>query len=230
MAKKPTILLVDDDPDIREFVTFNLAKEGYNVVTAKDGAEGVEAVKKHRPDLVLLDVMMPGMDGIEACEAIRTNPDIASTLIAFLSARGEDYSQVAGFDAGADDYLVKPFAVDELLARVRALLRRNETTAGAAILTFDNLVLDVNRREVRRGDRVVELTKTEFDLLHILLEQQGIVLTREYLYEHIWGMSFETNSKSLDVYIGYLRRKIELDGESKLLHTVRGVGYVVKQS
>ena len=116
------------------------------------------------------------------------------------------------------------------MARVRALLRRNETTAGAAILTFDNLVLDVNRREVRRGDRVVELTKTEFDLLHILLEQQGIVLTREYLYEHIWGMNFETNSKSLDVYIGYLRRKIELDGESKLLHTVRGVGYVVKPS
>ena len=125
MAKKPTILLVDDDPDIREFVTFNLAKEGYNVVTAKDGAEGVEAVKKHRPDLVLLDVMMPGMDGIEACEAIRTNPDIASTLIAFLSARGEDYSQVAGFDAGADDYITKPMRAKVLVSRVKALLRRN---------------------------------------------------------------------------------------------------------
>ena len=147
-----------------------------------------------------------------------------------LTARHEVGDRVAGLDAGADDYLVKPFAVDELLARVRALLRRNDPTASAAILTLDNLVLDVNRREVRRGDRVVELTKTEFDLLHILLEQQGIVLTREYLYEHIWGMNFETNSKSLDVYIGYLRRKIELDGESKLLHTVRGVGYVVKPS
>jgi two-component system response regulator MprA len=176
----------------------------------------------------VLDVMMPFADGLTVCRELRHRGN--RTPILLLTARHEVGERVAGLDAGADDYLVKPFAVDELLARVRALLRRNEPTSSGAILTLENLELDANRREVRRGDRVVELTKTEFDLLHILLEQQGIVLTREYLYEHIWGMNFETNSKSLDVYIGYLRRKIELNGESKLLHTVRGVGYVVKPS
>ena len=223
-----TIVLAEDDPSVRAAVQRVLELEGYSVVAVKDGRAALDTIIANPPHAAVLDVMMPFADGLTVCRELRHRGN--RTPILLLTARHEVGDRVAGLDAGADDYLVKPFAVDELLARVRALLRRNETTAGAAILTFDNLVLDVNRREVRRGDRVVELTKTEFDLLHILLEQQGIVLTREYLYEHIWGMSFETNSKSLDVYIGYLRRKIELDGESKLLHTVRGVGYVVKQS
>ena len=223
-----TIVLAEDDPSVRAAVQRVLELEGYSVVAVKDGRAALDTIIANPPHAAVLDVMMPFADGLTVCRELRHRGNRTPVLL--LTARHEVGDRVAGLDAGADDYLVKPFAVDELLARVRALLRRNETTAGAAILTFDNLVLDVNRREVRRGDRVVELTKTEFDLLHILLEQQGIVLTREYLYEHIWGMSFETNSKSLDVYIGYLRRKIELDGESKLLHTVRGVGYVVKQS
>lgn len=223
-----TIVLAEDDPSVRAAVQRVLELEGYSVVAVKDGRAALDTIIANPPHAAVLDVMMPFADGLTVCRELRHRGN--RTPILLLTARHEVGDRVAGLDAGADDYLVKPFAVDELLARVRALLRRNETTAGAAILTFDNLVLDVNRREVRRGDRVVELTKTEFDLLHILLEQQGIVLTREYLYEHIWGMNFETNSKSLDVYIGYLRRKIELDGESKLLHTVRGVGYVVKPS
>ena len=223
-----TIVLAEDDPSVRAAVQRVLELEGYSVVAVNDGRAALDTIIANPPHAAVLDVMMPFADGLTVCRELRHRGNRTPVLL--LTARHEVGDRVAGLDAGADDYLVKPFAVDELLARVRALLRRNETTAGAAILTFDNLVLDVNRREVRRGDRVVELTKTEFDLLHILLEQQGIVLTREYLYEHIWGMNFETNSKSLDVYIGYLRRKIELDGESKLLHTVRGVGYVVKQS
>lgn len=223
-----TIVLAEDDPSVRAAVQRVLELEGYSVVAVNDGRAALDTIIAKHPHAAVLDVMMPFADGLTVCRELRHRGN--RTPILLLTARHEVGDRVAGLDAGADDYLVKPFAVDELLARVRALLRRNDPTASAAILTLDNLVLDVNRREVRRGDRVVELTKTEFDLLHILLEQQGIVLTREYLYEHIWGMNFETNSKSLDVYIGYLRRKIELDGESKLLHTVRGVGYVVKPS
>jgi two-component system response regulator MprA len=223
-----TIVLAEDDPSVRAAVQRVLELEGYSVVAVNDGRAALDIIIAKPPHAAVLDVMMPFADGLTVCRELRHRGN--RTPILLLTARHEVGDRVAGLDAGADDYLVKPFAVDELLARVRALLRRNDPTASAAILTLDNLVLDVNRREVRRGDRVVELTKTEFDLLHILLEQQGIVLTREYLYEHIWGMNFETNSKSLDVYIGYLRRKIELDGESKLLHTVRGVGYVVKPS
>ena len=223
-----TIVLAEDDPSVRAAVQRVLELEGYSVVAVTDGRAALDIIIAKPPHAAVLDVMMPFADGLTVCRELRHRGN--RTPILLLTARHEVGDRVAGLDAGADDYLVKPFAVDELLARVRALLRRNDPTASAAILTLDNLVLDVNRREVRRGDRVVELTKTEFDLLHILLEQQGIVLTREYLYEHIWGMNFETNSKSLDVYIGYLRRKIELDGESKLLHTVRSVGYVVKPS
>ncbi|MSZ65406.1 MAG: response regulator [Actinobacteria bacterium] len=222
------MVLAEDDPSVRAAVQRVLELEGYSVVAVNDGRAALDIIIAKPPHAAVLDVMMPFADGLTVCRELRHRGN--RTPILLLTARHEVGDRVAGLDAGADDYLVKPFAVDELLARVRALLRRNDPTASAAILTLDNLVLDVNRREVRRGDRVVELTKTEFDLLHILLEQQGIVLTREYLYEHIWGMNFETNSKSLDVYIGYLRRKIELDGESKLLHTVRGVGYVVKPS
>lgn len=223
-----TIVLAEDDPAVRAAVQRVLELEGYTVLAVNDGAAALDAIISKPPHAAVLDVMMPFADGLTVCRELRHRGN--RTPILLLTARHEVGDRVAGLDAGADDYLAKPFAVDELLARVRALLRRNAPTTSGAILALENLELDANRREVRRGDRAVELTKTEFDLLHILLEQQGIVLTREYLYEHIWGMNFETNSKSLDVYIGYLRRKIELDGETKLLHTVRGVGYVVRAS
>ena len=222
MAKKPTILLVDDDPDIREFVTFNLAKEGYNMVTAKDGAEGVEAVKKHRPDLVLLDVMMPGMDGIEACEAIRTNPDIASTLIAFLSARGEDYSQVAGFDAGADDYITKPIRPKVLVSRVKALLRRNvKESEPVGTIERGDLLINLEKYQVFRDGEVVDMPRKEFELLHLLASKPGKVFSRDSIMDRVWGSEVVVGGRTIDVHIRKIREKI---GDDRI-KTIKGVGY-----
>lgn len=219
--------MAEDDPSVRKAIMRVLELEGYQVKTAQDGNAALDLIVSSKPHAVVMDVMMPFADGLTVTRELRHRNN--RTPILLLTARHEVGDRVAGLDAGADDYLVKPFAVDELLARVRALLRRYEAPVSASILTLSDLTMDVNRREVKRGKHTLELTKTEFDLLHILLEQQNIVLTREYLYEHIWGYSFETNSKSLDVYIGYLRRKLEDSGEERLLHTVRGVGYVMRQ-
>lgn len=228
-AKKIFKLVVaEDDPAVRNAVQRVLELEGYEVSVTKDGVAALDAILTTSPDAVVMDVMMPFSDGLSVCRELRRRAN--RTPILLLTARHEIGDRVAGLDAGADDYLVKPFSVDELLARVRALLRRNAPATTSTVLHLADLSLDSTRREVRRGSRLVDLTKTEFDLLQVLLEQSGIVLSREYLYEHIWGFDFETNSKSLDVYIGYLRRKIEQDDESKLLHTVRGVGYVVRTS
>ncbi len=228
-AKKIFKLVVaEDDPAVRNAVQRVIELEGYEVLVTKDGVAALDAILATSPDAVVMDVMMPFLDGLSVCRELRRRAN--RTPILLLTARHEIGDRVAGLDAGADDYLVKPFSVDELLARVRALLRRNTASTNSTVLHLADLSLDSTRREVRRGSRLVDLTKTEFDLLQVLLEQSGIVLSREYLYEHIWGFDFETNSKSLDVYIGYLRRKIEQDDESKLLHTVRGVGYVVRTS
>ena len=221
------IVVAEDDPSVRKAIMRVLELEGYQVKTAQDGNAALDLIVSSKPHAVVMDVMMPFADGLTVTRELRHRNN--RTPILLLTARHEVGDRVAGLDAGADDYLVKPFAVDELLARVRALLRRYEAPVTASILTLSDLTMDVNRREVKRGEHILQLTKTEFDLLHILLEQQNIVLTREYLYEHIWGYSFETNSKSLDVYIGYLRRKLEDSGEERLLHTVRGVGYVMRQ-
>ena len=221
------VVVAEDDPSVRKAVERVLDLEGYQVKTANDGNAALELIASSKPHAVVMDVMMPFADGLTVTRELRHRGNRTPVLL--LTARHEVGDRVAGLDAGADDYLVKPFAVDELLARVRALLRRYESPTSAAVLSIGDLTMDVNKREVKRGGKVLELTKTEFDLLHILLEQRDIVLTREYLYEHIWGFNFETNSKSLDVYIGYLRRKIEDNGEERLLHTVRGVGYVMRQ-
>ena len=224
-----SVVLAEDDPSVRKAVQRVLELEGYTVTAVNDGQAALDTILAKTPDAAVLDVMMPFLDGLTVCKELRRRGNRIPILL--LTARHEVGDRVAGLDAGADDYLVKPFAVDELLARVRALLRRYAPLAGStAVLQVQDLTMDINRREVHRGERLVDLTKTEFDLLHILLEQSEIVLTREYLYEHIWGFNFETNSKSLDVYIGYLRRKLEESGESRLLHTARGVGYVVKPS
>ncbi|MFZ9190131.1 MAG: response regulator transcription factor [Schleiferiaceae bacterium] len=222
MAKKPIILLVDDDPDIREFVTFNLEKEGYAVVSAKDGAEGVEAAKKHRPDLILLDVMMPGMDGIEACEAIRSNPDIATTLIAFLSARGEDYSQVAGFDAGADDYITKPIRPKVLVSRVKALLRRNvKESEPVGSLERGDLLINLEKYQVFKDGAIVEMPRKEFELLHLLASKPGKVFSRDSIMDRVWGSEVIVGGRTIDVHIRKIREKI---GAARI-KTIKGVGY-----
>ena len=224
-----SVVIAEDDPSVRKAVQRVLELEGYTVTAVNDGQAALDTILVKTPDAAVLDVSMPFLDGLSVCKELRHRGN--RTPILLLTARHEVGDRVAGLDAGADDYLVKPFAVDELLARVRALLRRHAPDTGSiTVLQLQDLTLDANRREVYRGARQIDLTKTEFDLLQILLEQSGIVLTREYLYEHIWGFNFETNSKSLDVYIGYLRRKLEEGGGSRLLHTARGVGYVVKPS
>lgn len=221
------VLIAEDDSAVRSAVTKVLELEGHEVTPVSDGNAALEEILTKPPHAVVMDVMMPFLDGLSVCRELRRRGN--KTPILLLTARHEIGDRVAGLDAGADDYLVKPFAVDELLARVRALLRRHTSAVATSVLNIGDLTLDADRREVTRGSRSIDLTKTEFDLLHLLMEQQEIVLSRDYLYEHIWGFNFETNSKSLDVYIGYLRRKIEVGDESKLLHTVRGVGYVVRK-
>ena len=207
-------------------MTRALRYEGYEVHTAADGNEGLVRALEVEPDAILLDVLMPGTDGLTVCRRLRERGD--QTPILMLTARHEVTDRVAGLDAGADDYLVKPFALEELLARLRALLRRTSVTGEQDLLRVDDLSLDPQRRQAWRGDRELELTKTEFDLLELLLANANIVVTRETIYERIWGYDFETSSKSLDVYIGYLRRKTEAGGEPRLIRTVRGVGYTLR--
>ena len=225
---KRLIVVAEDDTSVRNALEKLLQLEGYKVVVVKDGVAALDTILQISPDIAVVDVMMPFSDGLTVCRELRHRKN--RTPILLLTARAEVSDRVAGLDAGADDYLLKPFSVDELLARVRALLRRNSRSETSGALELADLRLDPISRSVTRGAREVELTKTEFDLLQLLLEQSGVVLSRDYLYEHIWGFDFETNSKSLDVYVGYLRRKIETNGETKLLHTVRGVGYVLKKS
>jgi len=220
------VFIVEDDPSVRTAVERVMVLEGYRTATSPNGADALARIGSVRPDVAVVDVMMPFIDGLEVCRRLRARGDRTPVLL--LTARHEVGDRVAGLDAGADDYLVKPFAVDELLARVRALLRRRPQLQPSATIGVGDLVVDTARREAKRGARRLDLTKTEFDLLTVLAEQHDIVLSRDYLYEHIWGYHVETSSKSLDVYVGYLRRKLEDGGESRLLHTVRGVGYVLR--
>jgi two-component system response regulator MprA len=221
-----TILIAEDDRAVRESLGRALRLEGYQVVAVTDGLEAVDSFEAVAPDAVILDVMMPRMDGLAACAQLRA--DGCDLPILMLTARHEVKDRVAGLDAGADDYLIKPFALDELLARLRALLRRTSVAGNDQVLTTADLRLDPQRRSVTRGTRLIELTKTEFDLLELLMFNADIVLSREVIYERIWGYDFETNSKSLDVYVGYLRRKTEAAEEPRLIHTVRGVGYTLR--
>lgn len=220
------ILIAEDDPGIRVSLTRALTFQNYEVVAVNDGAKALEAVDEFNPDLVILDVSMPYVDGLTACRLIRQKHQ--SLPILMLTARHEVSDRVAGLDAGADDYVVKPFALEELSARVRSMLRRTLVPTDTSNLVVSDLVLDLRSRTVHRGQRELILTKTEFDLLEILMTNAGIVLERDVLYDRIWGFNFETGSRSLDVYIGYLRRKTEEGGEPRVLHTIRGVGYVVR--
>jgi two-component system, OmpR family, response regulator MprA len=221
------ILIAEDDDAVRRSVERALKFEGYEVTVVENGERALVEVAKAPPDALVLDIMMPIVDGMAVCRKLRAAGD--ATPVLMLTARHELADRVAGLDAGADDYLVKPFALEELLARVRALLRRRDVPVDSAVLRIADLVVDPAARTVHRGERQVELTKTEFDLLELLVMNAGIVLSRDTIYDRIWGFDFETSSNSLDVYVGYLRRKTEASEEPRLIHTVRGVGYVARE-
>jgi two-component system, OmpR family, response regulator MprA len=221
------LLVVDDDRAVRESLRRALTLEGYEVDLAEDGADGLARVAGASPDAIVLDVAMPVVDGIEMCRRLRH--DGSSLPILMLTARESVTDRVAGLDAGADDYLVKPFALDELLARLRALLRRAESAPPGDVLEFGDLTLDTGTRVVRRGDREMELTRTEFSLLELFMRNPRQVLTRSLIFERVWGYDFGPTSNSLEVYVGYLRRKTEAGDEPRLLHTVRGIGYVLRE-
>ncbi|AVL99755.1 DNA-binding response regulator [Gordonia iterans] len=224
------ILVVDDDRAVRESLRRSLTFNGYTVETAGDGLEALEKVVADRPELMVLDVMMPRLDGLEVCRRLRSAGDDLPILV--LTARDSVSERVSGLDAGADDYLPKPFAMEELLARLRALSRRTarEDDLDSEAISFEDLTLDPVTREVTRGERQISLTRTEFALLEMLMHNPRRVLTRSRILEEVWGYDFPTSGNALEVYIGYLRRKTEADGEARLIHTVRGVGYVLREN
>ncbi|HEV3034818.1 MAG TPA: response regulator transcription factor [Solirubrobacteraceae bacterium] len=222
------LLVVDDDPSVREALALVLDLNGFDVTTAIDGRDAIRTLAVDAPDAVILDVLMPGLDGLEVCRRIRAVGN--RTPVLMLTARAEVSERVAGLEAGADDYLAKPFAREELIARLRALLRRTGWEGDEQTLRFEDLELDPLAHEARRDGRLLELTRTEFLLLELLLRHPRQVLTRASIFEHVWGYDFGPASNSLEVYIGYLRRKTEAADEPRLVHTVRGVGYVLRSS
>jgi len=230
MAEQARILVVDDEPAVQSALSRALGMERYEVAHAADGLQALERLGERPFEAVILDIAMPRLDGLEVCRRLREGGD--RTPVLMLTARGEVDDRVAGLDAGADDYLVKPFALRELLARVRALLRRaEEVEAGEEeTLSFEDLRLDMRSHEAWRGERLLALTRTEFLLLEMFLRHPRQVLTRSAIFEHVWGYDFGSSSNSLGVYMGYLRRKTEVGSEQRLLHTVRGVGYVLRSS
>ncbi|GAA1398991.1 response regulator transcription factor [Luteococcus peritonei] len=224
------ILVVDDDQAVRDSLARSMQYSGYEVSTAADGLEALAKLSAIKAEAVIMDVMMPRLDGLETTRMLRQTGNDVPILI--LTARDAVGDRVDGLDAGADDYMVKPFALDELLARLRALTRRSRTEqdSGSETLVFDDLILDTQTREVSRGGRRISLTRTEFALLHVFMEHPRRVLERGWLLNEVWGFDFPTTANSLEVYIGYLRRKTESEGESRLIHTVRGIGYVLRET
>ncbi|HEY2398659.1 MAG TPA: response regulator transcription factor [Solirubrobacteraceae bacterium] len=222
------LLVVDDDPAVREALALVLDLNGFDVSTAVDGREAIRTLEVESHDAVVLDVLMPGLDGLEVCRRLRAAGD--RTPVLMLTARSEVSERVEGLEAGADDYLAKPFAREELIARLRALLRRTGWDGDDGTLRYEDLELDPAAHEARRGGRLLELTRTEFLLLELLMHHPRQVLTRSTIFERVWGYDFGPTSNSLEVYVGYLRRKTEAGGEPRLVHTVRGVGYVLRST
>ncbi|MCZ7544706.1 MAG: response regulator transcription factor [Anaerolineae bacterium] len=219
------ILVIEDEESILQFLERGLIYEGYRVSVAKDGEEGLKLARDNPPDLVVLDWMLPGLDGLEVCRRLRAAGDVP---ILILTARGEVADRVRGLDAGADDYLVKPFSFDELLARIRALLRR-ASPAKPDVLTFNDLKLDTGTHRAARGDRMIDLTAKEYELLELFMQNPRQVLTRDLIFDRVWGYDFGGESNIIEVYVRYLRQKTEENGEPRLIHTVRGVGYVLRE-
>jgi two-component system, OmpR family, response regulator MprA len=220
------ILVVDDDPALRTALDRALKLEGYRVSFAHDGRQALQMLTGTSQDAVILDLGLPLMDGLEVCRRVRERGD--RTPVLMLTARDAVTDRVEGLDAGADDYLVKPFALDELLARLRALLRRSTATPSEGVLKFGDLVLDLQTMEVNRAQRELQLTRTEFRLLELFMRNPRVVLTRSRIFEEVWGYDFGASSNALEVYVSYLRRKLEAEGEPRLIHTVRGVGYTLR--
>ncbi len=230
--EKSKILLVDDEPDILEFISYNLEKEGFTVYTASNGREALKLAEKIQPHLILLDLMMPEMDGITACEEIRKITTLQNTLIAFLTARGEDYSQIAGFEAGADDYITKPIRPKVLVSRVKALLKRLipgipevESPVSESTMSFGNLMIDKERYLVKIGNEEMILPRKEFELLSLLVSKPGKVFTREEIYSSVWGENVVVGDRTIDVHIRKLREKIGSDH----IKTLKGIGYKFKE-
>lgn len=233
VAMPPHVLVVDDDAKITSFLRRGLVLEGYEVTVANSGAEALKLVAEQAMDLMILDIMMPGVDGLEVCRRVRAAGE--SLPILLLTARDAISDRVKGLDTGADDYLVKPFALEELLARVRALLRRHANGQGeegqeaSPLLRYADVVLDTASREARRGERMIDLTAKEYELLALFMSHPRQVLTRDRLMEKVWGYDYSGESNVLEVYVGYLRQKLEAGGEPRVIQTVRGVGYVLKE-
>jgi len=225
---KERILIIEDDDAIVRVLRRSLSLEGFDVESAGDGETGLALALENRPDLVILDLMLPGMDGLEVCRRLRTSTS-GNTPILMLTARDTVPDRIQGLDAGADDYIVKPFDLDELAARIRALLRRTQSER-ATVLTFQDLVLDTNSRQASRKGRVITLTAKEYDLLELFMRHPRQVLMRDMIFDRVWGYDFGGESNVLDVYIRYLRQKLEQEGEARLIYTVRGVGYVMRES
>ncbi len=223
---KTRVLVIDDDPSVTSLLKRGLSYEGYSVDIAASGSEGLELAREHPPDLVLLDVMMPGIDGLEVCRRLRAAD--AGLPIVLLTARDGTSDQILGLETGADDYVVKPFTFEVLLARLRALLRRTEHQ-GAEVLKFADLLLDTGTHTARRGHREIDLTTTEYELLTQFMRNPRQVLSKEQLLDKVWGYDFEGNYNILEVYVRYLRAKLEASGEPRLIHTVRGAGYLLRE-
>jgi two-component system response regulator MprA len=219
------ILVIEDDEAILKLIRRSLAYEGYQVVTATDGPSGLTAARDNPPDLVVLDLMLPGLDGMEVCRRLRSG---GPTPIIILTAKDSINDRVMGLDMGADDYMVKPFNLDELLARVRALLRRSQPVH-PQVLQFSDLTLDTGTRQATRNNRVISLTAKEYELLELFMRHPRQVLTRDVIFDQVWGYDFGGESNIIEVYIRYLRQKLEIEGETRLIHTVRGMGYVLRE-
>ncbi len=220
------ILIIEDDEGILKLLRRGLAYEGYQVDVATDGQQGLVIARDNPPDLVILDLMLPGIDGLEVCRRLRAGGDVP---ILILTARDEISDRVLGLDMGADDYMVKPFVLDEVLARIRALLRRSQPASRPKVMRFSDLVLDTGTRQAMRGDRVISLTAKEYELLELFMRHPRQVLTRDIIFDRVWAYDFGGASNIIEVYIRYLRQKLEANGEDRLIHTVRGVGYVLRE-
>lgn len=219
------ILIVDDEPDILEFLSYNLSKEGFQVFMASDGEEGIKIAEREHPQLVILDIMMPKMDGVEVCRALRSKPEFSKTLIAFLTAREEDYSQIAALDVGGDDYITKPIRPRVLVSRIKALLRRSDREENvideSSIIRIADLAIDRERVTVQKGEEVIELAKKEFELLYLLVSKPGKVFSREEIFNKVWGTDVIVGNRTIDVHVRKLREKIGDD----YIKTIKGIGY-----
>ncbi len=220
----PKILIVDDEPDILDFLRYNLEREGYKVLTASDGENGVSLAEQEKPDLIILDIMMPKMDGVEVCRTLRAKPELDNTVVAFLTAREEDYSQIAALDVGGDDYITKPIRPRVFVSRVKALLRRSkrqEQVEEANVIVMGDLAIDRERVSVRQGDQVIDLAKKEFELLYLLVSKPGKVFSREEIFNKVWGTDVIVGNRTIDVHIRKLREKIG----DHYIKTIKGIGY-----